>query len=174
MLNKPLKISTSYFGKSFNSQGDLVQNAINKPLDRVRLIKNLSKTGDTPFIINEVIFESFEEGFIPMASLNLVRRELIESVQNYIIGKYKREKSNIPINYNKGLRLQVDKKDIGPNDKRDTILPETLIVVSSEQQLKATVEMGFNNIAINPFMRGDNMDLNINDVNTYIKCSQYH
>ncbi len=168
-VNKPLKISTSYFGKSFNSQGDLVQNAINKPLDRVRLIKNLSKTGDTPFIINEVIFESFEEGFIPMASLNLVRRELIESVQNYIIGKYKREKSNIPINYNKGLRLQVDKKDIGPNDKRDTILPETLIVVSSEQQLKATVEMGFNNIAINPFMRGDNMDLNINDVNTYIK-----
>jgi len=117
-VNKPLKISTSYFGKSFNSQGDLVQNAINKPLDRVRLIKNLSKTGDTPFIINEVIFESFEEGFIPMASLNLVRRELIESVQNYIIGKYKREKSNIPINYNKGLRLQVDKKDIGPNEER--------------------------------------------------------
>ena len=29
--------------------------------------------------------------------------------------------------------------------------------------------MGFNNIAINPFMRGFTMDLNIKDVNTYIK-----
>ena len=168
-INKPLKISTRYLGKNFSSEGDLVQEAINKPLDRDRLIKNLSKTGDTPFIINEVTFESFEEGFMPMASLNLVRRELIESVQNFIITKYKRGKDNTPINYNKGLRLCEDKNNTESNEKKDNILPETLIGVSNEEQLKAAVEMGFDNIVINPFMRGGNIDINKCDVNTYIK-----
>ncbi|MCB2294143.1 DUF3656 domain-containing protein [Clostridium algoriphilum] len=168
-INKPLKISTSYLGENFSVQGDFVQEAISKPLDKQRLIKNISKTGDTPFIINEVTFESFEEGFIPMASLNLVRRKLIEAVQNNIIRKYKREKTNTQINYNKGLELQVDKDIEFTQNKDDNILPKTLIYVSSEEQLKAVIEMGFNNIAINPFMRGVNLDLNNGDINTYLK-----
>ena len=102
-VNKPLCISTSYMGKNFNVLGELVQAALNKPLDRERIIKNLSKTGDTPFKINEVNFESFEDGFVPMAALNSVRRELTENIQNYIIGKYKREKNNKQINYDKEL-----------------------------------------------------------------------
>lgn len=168
-VNKPLRISTNYLGRTFEMIGDLVQKAINKPLDKDRIIKSLSKTGDTPFIINEVTFESFEDGFMPMASLNLVRRELVESVQNFIIEKYKRENTNTQINYNKGLALQEDNKGIEVTREKDKIMPETLIVVSSDEQLRAATKMGFNNIAINPFMRGCTMDLNMKDVNTYIK-----
>ncbi|MBU3161203.1 DUF3656 domain-containing protein [Clostridium frigoris] len=168
-VNKPLRISTNYLGRTFEMIGELVQKAINKPLDKDRIIKSLSKTGDTPFLINEVTFESFEDGFMPMASLNLVRRELVESVQNFIIEKYKRENTKTQINYNKGLSLQEDNKDIELTQEKDKIMPETLIVVSTASQLKATMKMGFNNIAINPFMRGCTMDLNIKDVNIYIK-----
>ena len=75
-VNKHLKISTNYLGRTFEVLGDLVQEAINKTLDKERIIKNLSKTGDTPFLINEVIFQNFEDGFMKVASLNLVRREL--------------------------------------------------------------------------------------------------
>ncbi len=74
--NKPLSISTTYMGKNFNVKGDMVQEALNKPLEKERIIKNLSKTGDTPFKINEVEFDNFEEGFVPMASLNSVRTRI--------------------------------------------------------------------------------------------------
>ncbi|MBW9148237.1 DUF3656 domain-containing protein [Clostridium sp. CM028] len=167
--NKPLSISTSYMGKGFNVKGDIVQEALNKPLERERITKNLSKTGDTPFKINEVNFESFEEGFVPMATLNLVRRELIDDVQNYIIAKYKREKNNVQINYNKGLSLQGEKNYLEFNENKNNIIPETLIYVTNEEQLKAVLEMGFDNIAINPFMRRCNINFNEYDVNIYFK-----
>lgn len=158
-VNKPLCISASYMGENFNVVGELVQAAVNKPLDRERIIKNLSKTGDTPFKINEVNFESFEDGFLPMAALNSVRRELTESIQNHIIGKYKREKNSKQINYDKKKSFQV----------KDNLIPETLVYVSNEQQLRAVLEMGFDNIAINPFMRECNINFNKYDVNIYLK-----
>ncbi|MBZ9635334.1 DUF3656 domain-containing U32 family peptidase [Clostridium sp. FP1] len=168
-VNKPLCISTIYMGKNFNAFGEIVQAALNKPLDSERIIKNLSKTGDTPFKINEVNFENFEDGFLPMAALNSVRRELTESIQNYITEKYKRENSGKQINYNKKKSLQVENNFIEASDKKDSTIPETLIYVSNEQQLRAVIEMGFDNIAINPFMRECNIDFNKYDVNIYLK-----
>jgi len=167
--NKPLKISTNYMEKNFCVTGDLIQEALSKPLDRERIIKNLSKTGDTPFLINEVNFDSFDEAFVPMATLNSVRRELIENVQNYIIGKYKKGKSNVQINYNRGLRLSGEKNNIESGEKKDNIMPETLIYVTNEGQLRAVLEKGFDNVAINPFMRGCSINLKEHDVSFYLK-----
>jgi putative protease len=167
-VNKPLSISTSYKGKNFNIKGELVQVAVNKPLDRERITQNLSKTGDTPFKINEVDFESFEDGFLPMSALNSVRRELTDNIQSYIIRKYKRE-NNKQINYGKEFRVQSEKDYTKAKDKKENIMPETLIYVTSEEQLKAVLEMGFDNIAINPFMRGCNIDLSEYSENFYIK-----
>lgn len=167
-VNKPLSISTNYLGKNFIVKGDLIQTAVNKPLDRQRIAQNLSKTGDTPFKINEVEFQNFEEGFLPMSALNLVRRELTDSILNYVIRKYKRENSK-QINYDKEFRLLKEKDgDYYKYIKKNT-MPETLIYVTSEEQLRAVLEMNFNDIAINPFMRGCNIDLNKYDVNIYIK-----
>ncbi|MBU3190987.1 U32 family peptidase [Clostridium bowmanii] len=168
-VNNPLCISASYMGENFYAVGELVQTALNKPLDRERIIKNLSKTGDTPFKINEVNFGSFEDGFLPMAALNSVRRELTESIQNHIIGKYKREKYNKQINYDKNKSLQVQNNFKEIVVKQDKFIPETLIYVSNEQQLKAVLEMGFDNIAINPFMRDCNISINKYDVDFYLK-----
>lgn len=168
-VNKPLKISASYMKKNFSVKGDLVQEAINKPLDRERIIQNLSKTGDTPFKINEVNFESFEEGFVPMAALNSVRRELTDGIQKYIIEKHKREKKSAQINYDRKISMRGENKYIDPNNNKDNIMPETLIYVTSEEQLRAVLEMGFDNIAVNPFMRGCNIDFNKHDVNIYLK-----
>ncbi|MGV8983744.1 DUF3656 domain-containing U32 family peptidase [Clostridium sp.] len=168
-VNNPLCINANYMGEDFYVVGEIVQAALNKPLDRERIIKNLSKTGDTPFEINEVNFESFEDGFLPMAALNSVRRELTESIQNYIIGKYKRERNSKQINYDKKKSIQVENNSIESVAKQDKLIPETIIYVSNEQQLRAVMEMGFDNIAINPFMRECNISLNKYDVNIYLK-----
>ena len=168
-LNNPLCISASYMGENFYAVGEVVQAALNKPLDRERIIKNLSKTGDTPFKINEVNFESFEDGFLPMAALNSVRRQLTEDIQNHIIGKYKREKNSTSINYDTKKSLQGEMNNLEAMGKQDIIIPETLIYVSNEQQLSAVLEMGFDDIAINPFMRECNINLNKYDVSFYLK-----
>ena len=168
-VNKPLCISTNYMGKTVSVQGELVQVALNKPLDRERIIQNLSKTGDTPFKINEVNFESFEDGFLPMSAINSVRRELTDNIQNYIIGKYKREKNSKQINYGKEFKLQGEKKYAETKDNKDNVMPETIIYVTSSEQLRAALEMGFDNIAINPFMRNCSIDLNKYDSNVYLK-----
>jgi putative protease len=168
-LNKPLSIRANYMGNVFSVQGDMVQVALNKPLDKDRIIQNLSKTGDTPFKINEVSFESFEDGFVPMAALNSVRRKLTDNIQIDIIGKYKREKSSKQINYGKEFKLQVEKNHAETKGKKEGIMPETLIYVTTSEQLRAVIEKGFDNIAINPFMRGCNIDINEYDVNIYLK-----
>jgi putative protease len=167
--NKPLSISTTYMGKNFNVKGDIVQEALNKPIEKERIIKSLSKTGDTPFKINKVEFDKFDEGFVPMASLNLVRRELIDLVQNHIIEKYKRDNNKTHVNYNKGLSILLEKDYLESKVNDDNIMPEMLIYVTREEQLRAAIEMGFDNIAINPFMRQCNIDFEKYDVNIYIK-----
>ena len=168
-VNKPLSIRANYMGKTFSVQGDMVQVALNKPLDKDRIIQSLSKTGDTPFKINEVNFESFEDGFLPMAALNSVRRKLTDNIQSDIIGKYKREKSSKQINYGKEFKLQVEKNYAEIKGEKEDIMPETLIYVATSEQLRAVIEMGFDNIAINPFMRDYNIDINEYDVNVYLK-----
>jgi putative protease len=168
-IDKLLSISSSYMGKSFRAVGGPVQIAVNKPLDSKRIIQNLSKTGDTPFKINEVNFESFEEGFVPMSELNSVRRELIEAIQNYIIATYKREKNIAGISYDRKFELHQEQNNTELKVKKDRFTPETLIYVSKQEQLSAVLEMGFDNIAINPFMRGCNIDLNKLDENLYLK-----
>ena len=160
-MNKPLCISTNYMEKKFQVKGETVQVALNKPLGSERIIQNISKTGDTPFKINEVNFESFEEGFVPMAALNSLRRELMQDIQNYIINRYKRDQSSIQINYYKMPR--------NFREIKDKKIPETLIYVTSEEQLRAVLEMGFEHIAINPFMRNFNIDFNMCNSNIYLK-----
>ncbi|MCB2289073.1 DUF3656 domain-containing protein [Clostridium sp. CS001] len=169
-VNNPFVIRANYLGKIFSAQGDMVQVAVNKPLDKDRIIQSLSKTGDTPFKINEVRFEIFEEGFLPMASLNSVRRELTDNIQSEIIGRYKRGKSSKEINYGKEFRLLDEKNYSKAKSKKESIMPETLIHVTNNDQLRAAIEMGFNNIAINPFMRGSNIDIKDYDVNIYFKA----
>ncbi len=63
----------------------------------------------------------------------------------------------------------LEKNYLEPNENKDNIIPETLIYVTREEQLRAAIEMGFDNIAINPFMRECNIEFKKYDVNIYLK-----
>ena len=72
---------------------DLVLEVANKaPLSKERIIENLKKSGDTPFFVENVDFDIFEEGFVALSKINELRRTLLENLQNSI-KKIKREKS---------------------------------------------------------------------------------
>lgn len=167
-VNEPFRLKAEYEGETFEVHGDIVQVAQKRPLDKESIIKNLSKLGDTPFKLNKVDFKKLEEGFLPVAGINLVRRELIDKIINFITLRYKRSEENI---------LKVEESYRGKSHKE---IPDLLICVSSTEQYKSVINFieeeklnsKYNNIALalDLFSMGNNIKINeLNYNNIYIK-----
>lgn len=158
-VNEPIVVSTLYKNKILKAQGELVQKALKRPLEKERIIENLNKTGDVPFKFNKIEFYEFEDGFLPMSSINEVRRNLIDKIENYIVSKNNGEKdcSEELANRDMGNFFKEEIQGIHKNYFTSTLnksnygIPEIIIYISNEEQLKAVLEMGFQCIAINPF-----------------------
>lgn len=58
-------------------KGDVVQAPQKAPLSLERVLQNLMKSGDTPLRLKPKVL-AFEEGFVPMKSLNELRRKVME------------------------------------------------------------------------------------------------
>lgn len=167
-VNEPFKLKAEYEGETFESTGDIVQVAQKRPLDKESIIKNLSKLGDTPFNLSKVDFKELQEGFLPVAGINLVRRELIDKIISFITLRYKRSEENI---------LRVEENYRGKSHKE---IPDLLICVSSTEQYNTIINFieeeklnsKYNNIALalDLFSMGNDIKINeLNYNNLYIK-----
>ncbi|MCS6110092.1 U32 family peptidase [Clostridium botulinum] len=76
----PLKLKTKFNGKSYEVLGDIVEVAEKSPLDIKRVEECLMKSGEIPYKFGNILFNTFEDGFIRISSLNNLRRELFEKV----------------------------------------------------------------------------------------------
>ncbi|MEW8957204.1 DUF3656 domain-containing protein, partial [Clostridium sp.] len=140
-IDEEISIVIYFQGNKFISKGEIVQLAKNKPLSKERIIDSLKKSGDTPFKIEEVIFNAYEEGFLPVSAINTVRREIIESIEDSIIKSSKRKIIKREL---EGLR----------REKQDN-LPYLLVNVSTKSQLKKILELNVEDIGVNIFYRGN-------------------
>jgi len=90
----PIRLTLSYTRPdgeviSVTASGELAQLAIDKPLSSENIIARLSKTGGTGV---QLVFKQVEihpNIFIPVSSLNQLRRSAIETLQEAIIQSYK-------------------------------------------------------------------------------------
>ena len=57
--------------------------------------KNLSKTGNTPFIVDEVEVELTANWFLPISKINEIRREVLENLVEIRVNEYHREEFQI-------------------------------------------------------------------------------
>lgn len=57
--------------------------------------KNLSKTGNTPFVVDEVTVEFSDNWFLPSSKVNELRREVLENLIDIRIKEYHREEKAI-------------------------------------------------------------------------------
>lgn len=139
-------LKTVYDDKEFTQYGDLVQAAVKKPLEMDRLKENLQKSGDTPIKFEKIHFEAFEEGFLPISSVNSARRELTLKIENYIVEKSKR-KFDGDIIYPSG------------GNTRENV-PEVFVLASRYEQIKAFMDSGINcNLAADIFKRQNGLNL---------------
>ena len=70
--------------------GEKAQEALSQPMSRERIEKQLRKTGNTEFEFSFLKVEIGEKVFLPMQSLNELRREALGTLEKVICEKYRR------------------------------------------------------------------------------------
>lgn len=70
--------------------GEKAQEALSQPMSRERIEKQLRKTGNTEFEFSFLKVEIGEKVFLPMQSLNELRREALETLEKVLCEKYRR------------------------------------------------------------------------------------
>ena len=71
-------------------EGSEVQSALKQPLDKERIDKQMRKTGNTQFQFENLKIEIEGNIFLPMQSLNELRRDAIEKLKNSVLASFKR------------------------------------------------------------------------------------
>ncbi len=80
----PLTLQTSIYGKNFIIKSDaLLENALNRPLDKEALYKQLSKLNDTSFYLEDIEFNLENNCFMVIKDINEARRKLINEINKY-------------------------------------------------------------------------------------------
>lgn len=70
--------------------GAEVQTAQNRPMGEDKLLKQLSKTGNTPFYLENLTAEIEGNCFVPVQALNELRREALEQMENKLLQPFHR------------------------------------------------------------------------------------
>ncbi|MEG2353815.1 MAG: DUF3656 domain-containing protein [Clostridium sp.] len=156
-IDEAMKLEVEFNGKEFIAKGEIVQAALKKPLEKDKIEKNIYKAGETALKIEKIEFVHFDEGFVPVASINEIRRTIIEKIEEYTEKSNKRSLNDIAsegVNY-------------APVNQS---MPELIVTLQREEQLRAVEELGIKDVAINIFNMRGNVDLgNLNIDNIYLK-----
>ena len=70
---------------SLTEQGETVQEALSRPLDKDRIAAQMTKTGGTDFEFTDLDVYTDEKSFVPMGALNAFRRRALSAVRNEIL-----------------------------------------------------------------------------------------
>ena len=92
-LGEKAKITLSANGKAVTCYGDVVEKAINAPMSREDIAKNLSKLGTTPFELGKLEIEMSQGIMVRVSAVNALRRQAVEEY-------FKRENTLFAKEYN--------------------------------------------------------------------------
>lgn len=87
---RPAKLLLYYGNILVEVYGDVPQEAMNQPMDAARIEKQMRKTGNTEFEFETFEVELSGRLFMPMQSLNELRRLGIETLEEKILSAYRR------------------------------------------------------------------------------------
>lgn len=117
---------------------ELVQAAKNQPMDAEQIIAQLSKTGNTPFVMETVDVQLQEAVFLPKQALNQLRRAALEQLLDDILRRYKRTMPASSLSDQKEMRpecVQMQKHEMQPGF--------FTALIEAEIQLGAVLEQDF-------------------------------
>ena len=173
---KKIKIDMKFIGKlnkesiltikddinEITIKGNIVDKALKRAVDKDNIKEQLSKLGNTPFILNNIDIDIDEEIFINLKEINELRREATEKLINIRNGK---EKEDIKINLEK-FEKQINSK------------PKYSILTRTEEQLLISLKNNIDyiyttNIELyNKYKTYDNIYLRLDRVQENLKDYQ--
>ena len=86
----PAKMTVKSGDVSVTVSGDIVQEAQKQPLAIEKIEENMRKTGNTPFEFESLKIEMNDAIFMPMKSLNQLRRDSLEELTQALLAEYRR------------------------------------------------------------------------------------
>ena len=92
ILNKecPAKIEVQYGKIKVSYQGDMVLVAQNRPLTKEVVTEKIIKTGNTPFVFENLEVTMDDDIFMPVNQLNQLRRGALEALEEALLKPYER------------------------------------------------------------------------------------
>ena len=87
----PAILSVMYEDVEVVVSGDIVQPALKQPLSRDKIDENMRKTGNTPFEFASLYIEMNDDIFMPMKSLNQLRRDALDALEEKLLEMYRRD-----------------------------------------------------------------------------------
>lgn len=92
ILNKecPAKIEVQYGKIKVSYQGDMVLVAQNRPLTKEVVTEKVTKTGNTPFVFENLEVTMDDDIFMPVNQLNQLRRGALEALEEALLKPYER------------------------------------------------------------------------------------
>lgn len=150
----PVTMEAACRGFAVSVSGDVARRAEKQPLSAEKIAENIKKTGNTPFEFGELQIEMDGELFLPVRSLNSLRRETLDALQKAMLAQFCREaEESIPGSadvrhkaWNPCDREQDGKQGAGRGDDAgETVSGRLRSVVSVEEraQLAPALEFDF-------------------------------
>lgn len=96
-INEPLILTLQFGQEVIQTQGECAEEAINHSSSIERIKKQLSKTGNTPFEVKEILLDIDENLFTSIKNLNELRRKAIENLEEKIKRRYQKNKKSIQL-----------------------------------------------------------------------------
>ena len=89
--DNPAILELEYAGCKLSVQTGEVQKAQNQPMTRERILTQMRKSGNTPYILEPLTVVMEEEIFLPVKTLNELRRLGFETLQDQLAAKARRQ-----------------------------------------------------------------------------------
>ena len=115
---------------------DKFEKAKNKPLTEEVIEKQLSKTGQTPFYIDNILFNNMPTDiFVPIREINQIRREILDKATELLMNHYTPTKKAVKQVRKDLTKFIEDYNNAKPKNKKKT--PKLSIFIDDLSQLKA-------------------------------------
>lgn len=144
-----LKLEYGYF--VITAEGAVAERAQKRPLMREDILRQINKTGDSPFCFEHLEIQMKEELFLPVQALNQLRRSALEMLEQVVIDSYGREDfrklqySGIQVSCNRiSEESPAVHEDFVKGNKSELYSEENFLLnvsVMSEEQLGAVLEL---------------------------------
>jgi len=127
-----------------------MEKAIKHPLSKDIILKQLKKTGGTPFIIRKVEMEYPGDLFTSLSNLNHLRREILERVQNQILKSYLPPLEKVRASKSKMSHIYGSLTSETNHPSKDDQFPLLAIYADRLSSLEAALEVGCQRIYFQP------------------------